>query len=155
MEAAAYLASTASLPEAFWKKLLHAKDDISNVQYHMLRTHMVNYATMLAFTRGEESACLPFSHSPPNLGDLDEMRELEGHVLLHGIRHLSSAGSLLVDWREAKKRYRSVHKFQPGKHFHAVHERFNTLDAAKAHLAEKGYIYDGLEITHYYTREGD
>ena len=126
VEAAAQLCSIANLPEAFWHKLMMHHDDLSDTQWHMLRTHMVNYSTMLAYARCEDSEFLAV---PEELSDADRdiHEEMEGHVLLYGVRYLRSAGSLLVDWREAGKRYRKVHKFQPGKHYHVSPVRFDRL----------------------------
>ena len=48
-----------------------------------------------------------------------------------------------------------VSKFNPGKHFHVLDTKFDTMDAAIAHLKQKGYIYGGLEEHYWPTVNGD
>lgn len=50
------------------------------------------------------------------------------------------------DWSQARTRPAAkVHKWNPGRHYHALSERFDTLQEAKDYLSTKGYVFDGFE----------
>lgn len=48
-----------------------------------------------------------------------------------------------------------VSKFNPGKHFHVLDTKFDTLEEAKAHLQKKGYMYGGLAEHYWPTVDGN
>lgn len=60
------------------------------------------------------------------------------------------------DWSEPKSRSSEVvSKFVPGDHYHALGERFDTLDEAIHYLKSNGRIYGGLKEVYVYPKEGD
>jgi hypothetical protein len=68
----------------------------------------------------------------------------------------TTAEQLLRDWCGARvKPAEYVHKFQPGSHYYALDEKFDSEYAARQHLLRKGYECLGLNIKHVYTRQGD
>jgi len=48
-----------------------------------------------------------------------------------------------------------VYKYVPGDHFHVLDTKFDTLEEAKRHLVQNGYVYGGLELKHVYAVLGD
>lgn len=62
----------------------------------------------------------------------------------------------LRDWSGRSKQPRiAVSKFIPGDHYHVLDEKFDTLEAATAHLQKHGYVYGGLHEKHVYVKDGD
>lgn len=68
----------------------------------------------------------------------------------------NTARMYVNDWSRPRLRPSEVvSRFVPGDHYHAMGERFETLDEAIRHLRLKGRTYAGLKEVHVYAREGD
>lgn len=88
------------------------------------------------------------------------LTEVQGYIIDSCLARFDerTAEVLLNDWKAAKATRRPseyVHKFQPGTHYYALDEKFDTEMAAREHLKRKGYDCLGLNVKYVYTRQGD
>lgn len=121
--------------------------------------------TFLTAFESEPSALLRrhlFFHRMKERGLDIVTTEVQGYIIDSCLARFDeeTAEELLNDWNKEKfvkkiKPGQYVHKFQPGSHYYALDEKFDTELAAREHLKRNGYECLGLNVKYVYTRQGD
>lgn len=84
--------------------------------------------------------------------------EVQGYIIKSCLARYDEAQAeqLLRDWCGARKQPAAyIHKFQPGSHYHALDEKFDTESEARQHLEKNGYKCLGVNVKYVYMRQGD
>lgn len=126
---------------------------------------MTEALTFLTAFESEPSALLRkhlFWHRMRDKGLNIATTEVQGYIIDSCLARFDEATAerLIRDWTEEKFKVKAkptayVSKFQPGSHYYALDQKFDSEFAAREHLQRNGYECLGLNVKYVYTRQGD